>query len=291
VYQWLFYAAVLTAFLTSFYVFRAYFMTFFGEELIPEEAGSHAHESPAVMWIPLAILAVFAVFVGIWFDQTWRTGMHHFNEFLAQTPSLAGGLVAATKLPYEFHLTTAAMSAVIACAGIVLALYFYVGDPREIRAVKYIMDFEWAHAVLGPEQLSEWRQLKWVDTVKRAADQVSLGWLASFVGGVLLVIWIVITSPLLVLQYVSPYRLSYDKFYFDEIYNVLFVTPTRWAASLLYWLDRWLIDGLVNAIGRLPVWLGQQTRSMQFGLMSFYALAMVVVMLAFFAARVMLAAN
>src|SRR5205823_10307598 len=39
--------ALLTAFLTAFYTFRAYFLTFWGPTRVPEEAGGHAHESPA----------------------------------------------------------------------------------------------------------------------------------------------------------------------------------------------------------------------------------------------------
>src|SRR3954452_20978592 len=53
--------AVLTAFLTAFYTFRAYFMTFWGEERFPSEAGHHPHEAPPVMAWPLRILAVFAL--------------------------------------------------------------------------------------------------------------------------------------------------------------------------------------------------------------------------------------
>jgi NADH-quinone oxidoreductase subunit L len=64
VYTVLFYAAEFTAGLTAFYTFRAYFLTFWGEEKIPPEAGHHAHESPPVMTVPLMILAVGAVAVG-----------------------------------------------------------------------------------------------------------------------------------------------------------------------------------------------------------------------------------
>jgi len=63
-YMVLFLAGLITAGLTAFYTFRAYFLTFWGEVRIPEEAGHHAHESPPVMTIPLQILAVFAVGVG-----------------------------------------------------------------------------------------------------------------------------------------------------------------------------------------------------------------------------------
>jgi NADH-quinone oxidoreductase subunit L len=44
----LFLVACVTAFLTAFYTFRAYFLTFWGPERIPHEAGHHAHESPSV---------------------------------------------------------------------------------------------------------------------------------------------------------------------------------------------------------------------------------------------------
>jgi len=53
-----------TALLTAFYTFRAVFMTFWGPEKIPHEAGHHAHESPPAMCIPLWILSVGAVGLG-----------------------------------------------------------------------------------------------------------------------------------------------------------------------------------------------------------------------------------
>jgi len=60
---WLLYiAGTATAFLTAFYMFRLWFMTFRGPE---GEAAKHAHEAPAVMWVPLAILATAATIGGI----------------------------------------------------------------------------------------------------------------------------------------------------------------------------------------------------------------------------------
>jgi NADH-quinone oxidoreductase subunit L len=83
VYMLLLVVAVLTAALTAFYTFRAYFLTFWGDEVIPEEAGHHAHESPAVMTWPLTILAVFAVLAGLVFGPT---GL--FPGYLETTPGL-----------------------------------------------------------------------------------------------------------------------------------------------------------------------------------------------------------
>ena len=59
---------LLTAGMTSFYMFRLYFLTFEGECRADEHTQEHIHESPAVMTIPLIVLAVLSVvggFVGI----------------------------------------------------------------------------------------------------------------------------------------------------------------------------------------------------------------------------------
>ena len=66
----LFWLAMITVFLTAFYMFRAIFMTFGGEYRggTADEHGdhSHPHESPTVMVFPLVILSVLAVVSGFW---------------------------------------------------------------------------------------------------------------------------------------------------------------------------------------------------------------------------------
>ena len=120
VYFVLFIAAMVTAFLTAFYTFRAYFLTFWGEERIPEEAGGHAHESPAVMTGPLVVLAVFAAAVGMVLAlPPW----HLFESFLVRTPGFVEGPAA----PPEYLLM--GVSAVVAAAGIGLAYWMYVTRP------------------------------------------------------------------------------------------------------------------------------------------------------------------
>jgi NADH-quinone oxidoreductase subunit L len=58
----LFGVAVFVAFLTAFYMFRLFFVAFLGEGRT--EKAKHAHESPAVMTLPLIVLAVFSVIGG-----------------------------------------------------------------------------------------------------------------------------------------------------------------------------------------------------------------------------------
>ena len=71
------------------------------------------------------------------------------------------------------------------------------------------------------------------------------------------------------------YRASYGKLWFDEIYDGLIVKPLRLLAQLAYLIDRYMIDGIVNLIGRLPLYLGALLRPFQNGLIQSYALAMI----------------
>ncbi|MFM9414309.1 NADH-quinone oxidoreductase subunit L [Peptococcus simiae] len=54
--------AEVVAFMTSFYMFRLVFRTFFGEN--KTDKSRHLHECPATMTTPLIVLAVFAIFGG-----------------------------------------------------------------------------------------------------------------------------------------------------------------------------------------------------------------------------------
>src|SRR5271169_3940126 len=54
---WMYWLGVVTAGMTAFYVFRAMFLAFWGDY----RGHEHPHESPPVMWIPLAILAVLSL--------------------------------------------------------------------------------------------------------------------------------------------------------------------------------------------------------------------------------------
>ena len=70
-------------------MFRAVFLTFFGKSRVSEEAKHHLHESPAVMTIPLVILAVGSVFVGLLGVPEVLKGSNLFHHFLA--PVFGGG--------------------------------------------------------------------------------------------------------------------------------------------------------------------------------------------------------
>jgi NADH-quinone oxidoreductase subunit L len=125
--------AMLTAGLTAFYTFRAYCLTFLGPTVVPEEAGHHAHESPAVMTVPLIVLAVGALFVGVVAEPF----THYFSGFVGKTPSLvqAAQLSGAKAVEHHFNWGIAGVSTLLAVGGVALAFVAYGrGGPETVPA-------------------------------------------------------------------------------------------------------------------------------------------------------------
>jgi NADH-quinone oxidoreductase subunit L len=49
------------------------------------------------------------------------------------------------------------------------------------------------------------------------------------------------------------FNLSYNQWYFDKIYNVVFVNPILALSSALFWFDRNIIDGIVNLLAKIGI--------------------------------------
>jgi len=112
-------------FLTGFYMLRCYYLAFEG----PSRAPSHAHpahESPAVMSVPLVILAVFAMGVGFVGFPPEHGAYHRFVEAVFVMP----GAVAAHAAPPGELVAMALVSLLIAVAGILAAIWFYRWRPE-----------------------------------------------------------------------------------------------------------------------------------------------------------------
>lgn len=284
-YQWLYWMGIVTAFLTAFYTFRAFFMTFFGKVVVPEEAHGHAHESPPVMWWPLAVLSVFALFVGMVMFVQFEPDA--FGGLLAATPSLGYAAAQATTQPGTFHLEVAGTSILIAFAGVGVAAFLYLGDRREIGFLTWMNDFGWLREAAELKWLAALGKTPALSAIQQGADSIRLGWLSRFVGFLMMALVGILLSPLLVGYYLSPFRLSQHKFYFDEIYDVLIVRPLSWLADGCYAIDRNLVDGTVNVCGKLAIAIGGGLRRLQGGLVPIYGIAMVLAALLFFAVRVL----
>lgn len=110
--------ALLTALLTAFYTFRAYFLTFHGPEVFPEEAGHHPHDAPPAMAIPLFILAAASLLIGLITGPT-----HWYAHYLHHTPGLPAGE------PHGLNLALMALSSLIGLAGIGAAYLRYGQHP------------------------------------------------------------------------------------------------------------------------------------------------------------------
>lgn len=120
----LFIIALVTAFMTAFYMFRLFFLIFSGES---RENGLHrVQESPLIMVGPMVVLGVLAVFSG--FVNTHWFGMF-LTDFLMTGPATTYGLVASSE---GWILIVATL---VSLAGIALAYAMYVKKSISAQSV------------------------------------------------------------------------------------------------------------------------------------------------------------
>ncbi len=121
---------ILTAVLTAFYVTRAMWLTFHGEPR-DHHLYDHAHESPAVMTLPLMALAVGTAVLGIAIGFPPETGFIH--QFLGPVFEHEGGAEHAPEA--TTILTLAAFSVAAGALGILVGLSMYVRHRPDPAAV------------------------------------------------------------------------------------------------------------------------------------------------------------
>jgi NADH-quinone oxidoreductase subunit L len=210
-------AALVTALLTAFYTFRAYYLTFFGPLRIPAEALAHAahashgddrhgapqiHEGPRAMTWPLAVLAAFALAIGVIVGPT-----HLFEHWIEQMPTT----LPVKMVAFEFGLAIASAIAVIVGIAVAYVMYAQPSDrPAKVAAAA------------GPF-----------------------------------------------------YQLSLNKFYLDELANVLVSFPVNAIAFISLLFDQGVIDRLVDEVGAVPPLIGRFLRPVQNGFIQSYALVMI----------------
>jgi NADH-quinone oxidoreductase subunit L len=171
--------------LTSFYMFRLIFLTFFGEQHF-DEHNAHVHESPRNMTIPLIILAFLSIFGGWFAAPKLVGGTDYFESFVhpvfasyspqppaGQEQSLAGsageqGGIRPNPAMELFHAVTGP-PVIVGLIGILLAWWFYIRRPelpeklaRSMHGLytlllnKYYVDEIYAAAIVRP--------LLWIST-------------------------------------------------------------------------------------------------------------------------------
>ena len=142
----LWFVGLVTAGMTAFYMFRLWFKTFFGEERFAEhhlgnahdEHAHGVHESPLIMTVPLAILAILSL-IGGWVGVPLVLGGHneieHFLEPVFQPAThVAGHLASRAAEP-----VLAAVSILAAFIGFYIAFLFYCKKPG--TAASYAQHF------------------------------------------------------------------------------------------------------------------------------------------------------
>ena len=118
---------LLTALLTSFYMFRLIFLTFSGKPRYNEHK-VHVHESPWSLRGPLVVLAVLSA-IGGWFAlPTFFQGPDYFANFLA---ALFGGHETGEAGAQQLELTLAFVAVTAAVVGFLVAYRLYHMKPGE----------------------------------------------------------------------------------------------------------------------------------------------------------------
>lgn len=200
--------AILGSALTSFYMFRVFILTFYGEFRGTEKQAHHVHESPFTMTLPLIILAVFSVAGGL-------INLPHFaggNEFLAHW--------LAPLLPEAGE------------AGEVNFLSLEGGAPLLAAFLPAFL----AIYVFGMK--------KSVPTEDTAISGIQ--------------------------------KIIYQKFYIDELYDLLFVKPIAFLSNFFFQvIDFLVIDLLVEGLGRLVKYASTEFRRAQTGNVGIYLFCMV----------------
>ena len=237
---------VVTALITSFYMFRLWFLTFFGEYRGEAEAahgrGGHSahdahaahghggiHESPWVMVVPLVILAVLSVIGGYVGVPGSLGGNDRFDKFLgpvfhgsapANTQNSAVGEKGAPERETEGGEPETGASTELMFTGI------------SVCAALLGFGLAWLLYYKSPE----------------LPDQIA----ASFSGA---------------------YRTLVHKYYVDELYGALFVKPLIDGSTRILWqgVDRNIIDAAVNDAGDGARHVSDEVRHMQSGNIRSYA--------------------
>src|SRR4051812_23213890 len=149
--QWILWAVgLITAGLTAFYMFRSVFLTFFGGFRGTHEQEHHLHESPAVMTIPLWILAAGAVVAGFLGVPKILGGGDAFGRWLEPVLYHPTGLATAEhEMAAGLEWALILIAVAVAVAGIYVAWRTYGGEIGLAKGNTWAERFPTLHRVLA----------------------------------------------------------------------------------------------------------------------------------------------
>ncbi|HZR58105.1 MAG TPA: NADH-quinone oxidoreductase subunit L [Terriglobales bacterium] len=242
--SWIYWAlGLFTAFLTSFYMFRLWFLTFFGEYRgAAEEKHGHGHdthgghghggvhESPKIMLVPLVILAVLSV-IGGWVGVPGSLGGNNrFDKFLGPV----------------FRSTAPVLNAEHVAPG----------------------------ETTPPEQQTEGPEPRTSGTTELLFTGISV---TAALLGFALAWFLYLKNPQLPDRIAASlnglYTAVVHKYYVDEIYSALFVKPLLAVSAQVFWkgIDQNVIDATVDNSADAAREVSDTVRHMQSGNIRSYA--------------------
>jgi NADH-quinone oxidoreductase subunit L len=213
----LFILPAVAAAITAFYMLRLYLLTFWTKAR-DEHVHEHAHESPKVMWVPLAVLAVLTICIG-WLGR--MPERHSLGEGRYEYEGGRGlvGLIAEAQPQW-------AVSWQMQEAG-------HVSTPGVSREEA---DAEEARAEHGFHLMA-----MGIATCAMLAG-VFMAWLVYIRERI---------SAARAAQVLAPlHKLLLNKFYFDELYRATFVEGVLKLAAFGKWFDKTILDGLADGSAR-----------------------------------------
>ncbi len=154
---------LLGAFVTSVYIFRALFLTFHTKERMDEATRHHLKEADWVIWLPLLLLAIPAVFIGAFL--AWPMLYDHTNSLLGNAITVAPQYDTLAPLASEYHsFFSNALHALVtapfwlAIAGIVVAWLAWVKYPiiATSCAERFSMIYKILIAKYGFDDFNQW---------------------------------------------------------------------------------------------------------------------------------------
>ncbi len=217
--HWFFaFMGFLVALLTALYMFRLVILTFHGKPR-NQEKYDHAHESKFVMAMPLVVLATLSIFI-------WYTP----NPFNPESGAFLGKWVKApviyTPQEYRYPFMRSDSPGMLNTGEV-----SHENEKEIVFSEAYTGAMENAH----------------VPSMILSLLLAGLGVLFAF----LFYQWKKLDPDKLADRIKPLYNLSYNKWYFDEIYHASFVAGTFGISRMFAWFDAKIIDGIVNGAGTL----------------------------------------
>ncbi|MGB1179771.1 MAG: NADH-quinone oxidoreductase subunit L, partial [Lentibacter algarum] len=225
-----FWMLVIAALFTSFYSWRLIFMTFFGKPRGDKQTHDHAHESPAVMLVPLGVLSLGAIF----------SGMLWYNSFFGHTDTVGK----------FFGVPYAEAGAHGDDHGAAKAEDGHGDDHGEAKAAKHHYVFT---GKPGEGAIYTAENNTVLNDAHEVPKWVKVSPFVAMLVGFITAMWFYIWSPSLPAKLAESQRPLYlfllNKWYFDEIYDFLFVNPAK-ALGRFLWKkgDGRVIDGTINGV-------------------------------------------